>query len=292
MDEIEKRKAILKTILILTACVIVPVICLLAVVVIATVISGDITTELVGTMVTIIIGALVILLSLGIISYVIYRVSLKVEKAKNIITDNEKKYLREIPEGLTPAMASALYDLTTEVFRDYTATIIELCIKGYFELEANNGSYRLIALDKDANALKPDEQYVYDCIKHNKKFDEIVFRETVFEQMEGIGLVEAVDEEDGDTREVTSGTNLLYEMSEAISLKQYRRTQAGEDMAKKCKALKNFINNYTLIKEKKIDYYKTLEEYIPYALALGEADFIEDMIKNDEKYRALIYREF
>ena len=194
---------------------------------------------------------------------------------------------RDIPEDITPAIASALYDLTTEVYRDYTATIIDLCIKGYLKLETSNDNYELKALDKEIMNLKLDEEYVYSCIKNNEKFDEIIFREKIFKQMEELGFIQPINKQS----DIQSEYNILLEMVGVVQSEPYRRTEEGLKMTKKCIALKNFISKFTLIKEKGIDHYKTLEQYIPYALALGEADFIEDMIKNDERYRMLIYRK-
>ena len=55
------------------------------------------------------------------------------------------------------------------------------------------------------------------------------------------------------------------------------------------KGLKKYINEYTLLKEKEIEHVQILENYIPCALALDEADTVEEFIKNNEEYRNLIY---
>ena len=52
---------------------------------------------------------------------------------------------------------------------------------------------------------------------------------------------------------------------------------------------KNYIKEYTLMKDKEIDYIQILEDYIPYAISLDEADTIEEFIKYNEEYRDLIY---
>ena len=41
--------------------------------------------------------------------------------------------------------------------------------------------------------------------------------------------------------------------------------------------LKNYIRDYTLLKEKDYTYIDVVDKYIPYALALGEATKIEDL---------------
>ena len=70
---------------------------------------------------------------------------------------------------------------------------------------------------------------------------------------------------------------------------EYVRTEDGKNIALLLKGLKRYINEYTLIKDKEIDYIHILENYIPYALVLDEADAVEDFIKNNEEYRNLIY---
>ena len=70
---------------------------------------------------------------------------------------------------------------------------------------------------------------------------------------------------------------------------EYIRTEYGKNIALLLNGLKRYIKEYTLIKEKEIDYIQILENYIPYALALGEADAVEEFIKHNEKYRNLIY---
>ena len=70
---------------------------------------------------------------------------------------------------------------------------------------------------------------------------------------------------------------------------EYIRTEDGKNMALLLKGLKRYIKEYTLIKEKEIDYIQILENYIPYTLALDEADAVEEFIKYNEEYRNLIY---
>lgn len=70
---------------------------------------------------------------------------------------------------------------------------------------------------------------------------------------------------------------------------EYVRTKKGEEVAVILEGLKNYIKEYTLIKDKEIDYIQILEDYIPYAISLNEANTIEAFIKYNEEYRDLIY---
>ena len=292
MDEISVKKAIKKAILIFAICIFVPIVILILAVIIYSIIKNENvnSSEIFSTFFSIIIGTGFVFLVLALIAYYAYHVMGKAKRIKNVITDEEKKYLREIPQEYTPAIASVLYDLSTETYRDYSATIINLCIKDYLKLIIDNNSYRLESIDKETNELKQDEIYVYNCIKDNNKFDEIEFRKIVFVAMEEMGLLEEVEDTENNNNEIIEGQDLLLDIINLYKTKKYRRTQKGEEVAKEFKALKNFIHDYTLIQEKEIDYYGVLEEYIPYALSLGEADFIEDMIKRNDKYRKIIYK--
>ena len=80
----------------------------------------------------------------------------------------------------------------------------------------------------------------------------------------------------------------MYINNEVVDT-EYVRTEAGKNMALLLKGLKRYIDEYTLIKDKEIDYIQILENYIPYALVLDEADAVEEFIKYNEEYRNLIY---
>ena len=69
------------------------------------------------------------------------------------------------------------------------------------------------------------------------------------------------------------------------------RTKSGKIEAKRWKGFKNFINDYTLIKDKDIKDVVLLEEYLSFAVAVGEANKIEKFIIKNEVYRKLIYKQ-
>ena len=77
--------------------------------------------------------------------------------------------------------------------------------------------------------------------------------------------------------------------SEYAKNTEFIRTRKGKEVAIMLKGLKNYIKEYTLIKDKEIEYIQILEDYIPYAISLDEADAIEEFIKYNEEYRDLIY---
>ena len=70
---------------------------------------------------------------------------------------------------------------------------------------------------------------------------------------------------------------------------QFKRTSTGKELALLFKGLKRYIHEYTLIKDKGIEYMSILEDYIPYALCLDESKAMEDFIKQNDEYRDIIY---
>lgn len=70
----------------------------------------------------------------------------------------------------------------------------------------------------------------------------------------------------------------------------YQKTKKGEKYADKFAGLKLFFREYTLLNEKELESIKIFDDYIPYAIALGEADAIAKFIEKDNDCRRLIYR--
>lgn len=93
--------------------------------------------------------------------------------------------------------------------------------------------------------------------------------------------------------EILFGTGLYRKCCTILvgSVKGYKLKKNGKELLKRSKRLKDYLKQYTLISEKNIDFVQLLNEYIPYALSLGVADEVEKYIKENEKYRKLIYEK-
>lgn len=72
---------------------------------------------------------------------------------------------------------------------------------------------------------------------------------------------------------------------------KYNLTKKGKDVRKNIFGLKRFLREYTLINEREIEYKELFENYIAFALSLGEAKTIEKFVSNNKKYRNLIYKK-
>lgn len=85
--------------------------------------------------------------------------------------------------------------------------------------------------------------------------------------------------------------NSYYSPTKEQSLKYiYEKTAKGEEYAEKIAGLKLFFKEYTLMDEKELESIIIYKDYIPYAIALGEADAIAKFIEENEDCRKLIYR--
>ena len=252
------------------------------------------------------------------VCYIIMYLSEKVINSGRKVVNYDKNYIREIPKSCSPAVASLVYDLKIDVYKDYTATILNLCTKKYIDMEKYGDTYKLtLGKQTDYSKLGKCEQYVLNTIINKSKFDENQFKqEIVNEAQEKLLITDQVH-----SRKmkwifiaiicfilcvicykvniylfvtylsiVPLSVGAYHAMqSEYAKNTEYIRTKKGKEVAEILDGLKNYIKEYTLIKYKEIDYIQILDDYIPYAISLDEADTIEEFIKYNEEYRDLIY---
>ena len=258
---------------------------------------------------------------LGICYLIIHMIS-KILNSGRTVINFDKGYVRDLPKHCSPAICSLIYDLKTDIYKDYTATILYLCIKKYLELIKEGEIYKLKSgKQKDISNLGRCEKYVLDIIKKEKKFDADIFKEEIITEAQEKELI--MSKKHSNVLRIMICTLfaiisliimyninkiifliliyffsvILYVVVYIFSMKDeyrivdtnYVRTKDGKNIALLLKGLKRYMKEYTLIKDKEIDYIQILENYIPYALALGEADAVEEFIKYNEEYRDLIY---
>lgn len=229
----------------------------------------------------------------------------------------EKGYIRDLPKYCSPAIASIVYNLKTDVYKDYTATVLYLYIKKYIDMEKTEDRYKIKeGKNNDFSSLSKSENYVLDVIRSRKEFNAFNFEQIIINEAQEKKLL--TDKKYSKTPKIllilvialilliiiykinfvlffiyatAAGTTILgyYLMNGIDENIKYKRTKDGKNIALLLKGLKRYMKEYTLIKDKEIDYIQILENYIPYALVLGEADTVEEFIKNNEEYRDLIY---
>ena len=319
MDEIDWKKHAKKAII--WICVSLVIIMLYAIVSIYK--YGNATDEM---MLQLLFGFLILLVFFLLIMGLFYGV-LKLMYAGQKPLNLSKDYLRDLPNKYPPAIASLVHDLKIDIYRDYTATILNLCCKKIIQIKKEGRLYKFIEIGSDLSNLENHEKYVFDCITHKNKFDENVFKSLIIVDAQKYNLIS--NEKSRRTHKIILitlcilallislyfllGKSLFFTILPVICMAifviivvpfvlaqydiaivdtLYSRTSLGNHVAREISAFKNFIHDYTLIKDKPISYIELLDEYIPYAIALNEANMIDDFIKNNEEYRNLIYHRF
>lgn len=262
---------------------------------------------------------------IGILYYVLIIFS-KILNSGRTVKNFDKGYIRDLPKYCSPAISSLIYDLKIDVYKDYTATILYLCTKKYLNLVKDEDSYKIELIKQhDYSNLGRCEKYILDIIENKIKFDESQFKKEIIKEAQEKELI--TDKKYSKITKlvlililiiisliITYNINkmafaILFGIFGAtvyagllfIEAKkddqntidfvntEYIRTEDGKKIALLLKGLKRYMKEYTLIKEKEIDYIQILENYIPYALALDEAYAVEEFIKYNEEYRDLIY---
>lgn len=260
------------------------------------------------------------------ICYLIINIFLKILNSGRTVINFDKEYIRDLPKHCSPAISSLIYDLKIDVYKDYTATILYLCTKKYINLVKDGDTYKVkLVKQQDYSNLGRCEKYILDIIENKNKFDENTFKNEIIKEAQEKQLI--TNKKHSKITKIIlilmliiSSLIITYYISKIVFTvlisilgaiayvgyfiikaksehqitfdvvdTEYIRTEDGKKIALLLKGLKRYIKEYTLIKEKEIDYIQILENYIPYALALDEADAVEEFIKYNEEYRNLIY---
>ena len=260
------------------------------------------------------------------ICYLILIIFSKILNSGRTVINFDKGYIRDLPKHCSPAISSLIYDLKIDVYKDYTATILYLCIKKYLNLVKDGDTYKVeIVKQQDHSNLGRCEKYILDILENKIKFDENQFKKEIIKEAQEKELI--TDQQYSKITKIIfililiiSSLIITYNISKILFTilfsivgalvyvgffivkaksenqitfdfvnTEYVRTKDGKNIALLLNGLKRYIKEYTLIKEKEIDYIQILENYIPYALALDEADAVEAFVKYNEEYRDLIY---
>ena len=196
-------------------------------------------------------------------------------------------YYREIEAEYTPAMASYIIDNIVETKEAILATILDLSIKGFLEIQKEDTN-EVVVKSNSIKSLYSHEQYIINCIKNNEKVNHIEFEKRIVmdcykknliienkeKRMFVVLLLISLAVIEVFTILGIIGCILYFLLNTFI--RKYVHTDEGKEFALHVKQLKNFIKDYTLLKERDIEDIALFDRYIPYAIALGEADNIEN----------------
>lgn len=226
---------------------------------------------------------------------ILFMIGTKKYKEKQI---NFEGYFRDINQKYTPAIASYILDDNVEDSKDILATILYLATKKYLNLDIENEIINIEITSKSNENLFQHEQYLINCIKEDKKIQAREFYRYVNEDCEKVNLIKIKKEFDEKEKIILlvgiliwaiSGTvlgqilwiygilvTILFFWLLAFITSRLDKTKEGKIYAKEIKGLKHYLKDYTLIKEKEVNYIEIGGEYLAYALALDVADKIEN----------------
>lgn len=251
------------------------------------------------------------------LGYIIISIIEKIMHSGRTVINFDQEYIRDLPKHCSPALTSFIYDLKIDAYKDYTATILYLSLKHYIKFVPSGPTYRIeVSSNKDYSQLSQCEQYVLNIILGRSLFNENEFKQNIVQEAKEKGLITNKKLSKVPKMiliifieillliltykinfilfafytsiSLTAGCAYFY-MKNMVEYVQYKRTKDGKDLALLFKGLKKYIHEYTLIKDKGIDYIQVLEAYIPYALCLDEAQAVEDYVRHNDEYRDLIY---
>ena len=118
-------------------------------------------------------GMLVLILAF-LAGYIVIRLGMNIyNKIKVKISKEEGIYIRDMEVEYSPAVLSYLQNQKIEEKKDLVACILNLCARGFLQIEKKGeNQYELIPLkDKNSKELKKDESYLYETICNKEKID-------------------------------------------------------------------------------------------------------------------------
>lgn len=222
-------------------------------------------------------------------------------KKKNEV--HSKDYYRDIENNYTPAIASLLLDYKIEGNEAVLATILDLHVKKYLSISEKDKKLEIEVINEDTENLYLHEKYIIECLKKKELIEVMKFQDKVeedcvnnklvnkkrlnscwfnvikFEFIIGIilvGLADIFSKSWCKTALIIDIAIIIITFAILSAIKRHIRTSKGEELALKFKGLKNFLKDYTLLSERDINYINISDRYLPFALALGVANKLEN----------------
>lgn len=136
-------------------------------------------------------GVLVLILAF-LAGYIVIRLGMNIyNKIKVNLSKEEGIYIRDMEVEYSPAVLSYLQNQKIEEKKDLVACILNLCARGFLQIEKKGeNQYELIPLkDKNSKELKKDENYLYETICKKEKIDVNKWIKFVKEEFESYDFI-------------------------------------------------------------------------------------------------------
>lgn len=239
----------------------------------------------------------------GIIFLIILFIYLIMNAVKKKNEVNSKDYYRDIENKYTPAIASLLLDYHLEVNEGVLATILDLHVRKYLKIIKKDKKLEIEVINENTEKLYLHEKYVIECLKKNELIRISEFQSKVQEDCINSKLVnkKEVSPYWGIVIKIEVAIGIILKLLDefyieslfkialiidvitliitcafSLTIKRNIRTSQGKEIALRFKGLKNFLKDYTLLSERDINYIDISDRYLPFALALGVADKLEN----------------
>lgn len=195
---------------------------------------------------------------------VIHTIGFIYEKIRNYINylsvgNNNGIYLRDIPKDYSPAIVSLLCDKSIEPYRDFPAVILNLKLKGYIDIINNSDTIEYTKLKSEDSNLLQHEKFVYHAILTDKIIYKGAFLDLTKSDAANLGLISLT----GDS---------------------FKLTSLGISDMREWKNFKNFLNHFTLLKDKNISDIILYDKFLIYSIVLNSVNKIELMSLNSKLY--------
>lgn len=232
-----------------------------------------------------------------IIYKIIYIRQLHKENKKDIV------YIRDIDAPYSPAVLAFLINKKINPKRDLVAAILNLVAQDFLKISKIDGKFEISAIEKDISGLNKDDQYLYKWMGNKlRKPSLLEWKKLVISECERRGFViDAVSiliiigfisymlyiigsfsymaitnqkyVSDADANVAVSlffGMAILFCLTFLTGIAQRKLyTRLGVKESCKWTKFKNFINDFTLIKDASFESVIILERYLAYSMALN-----------------------
>ncbi len=137
-------------------------------------------------------SGMLVLILLFLVGYIAIRLGMNIyNKIKVNLSKEEGIYIRDMEVEYSPAVLSYLQNQKIEEKKDLVACILNLCARGFLQIEKKGeNQYELIpSKDKNSKELKKDENYLYETICKKEKIDVNKWIKFVKEEFESYDFI-------------------------------------------------------------------------------------------------------